>query len=143
MPRATDKNAFLDIVEREYPDLLQAHRELLDRLELPSNQALGIRIVFHGADAQTPTYHVYADPASAERQAPYTHALRVHTGGNVYVVWKGNVPDRLGQELRSAFEGLTKSPENLDGSQVELGNTGGPFEIERCLRRAVRAAGGA
>ena len=31
MARATDKTTVLDIVEHEYPDLLQTHRELLDR----------------------------------------------------------------------------------------------------------------
>jgi hypothetical protein len=140
MARATDRSAFLRIVEEDYPHLRQVHSELLDRLELPSNRSLGIRLDFHGEDAKTPTYHVYVDPPGGALREPYSHALRVHTGGIIYVVWKGNVPERLAEQLHAAFEGLVKTPHNLDGSQVQLGDEGTPFEIERRLRDAATGA---
>ena len=140
MARATDREAFLRIVEEDYPHLRQMHGELLDRLQLPSNQSLGIRLDFHGEDAKTPTYHVYIDPPGGALREPYSHALRVHTGGNIYVVWKGNVPERLAEQLHGAFEGLVKAPGNLDGSQVQLGDVGTPFEIESRLRKAATDA---
>jgi hypothetical protein len=140
MTRAPDRESFLRIVANEHAHMLDVHRELLDRLELSSNRALGIRIDFHGASAKSPTYHVYLDSPSAANEGPYTHALRVHTFGMIYVVWKGNIPGRLGEELRSAFVDLVKHPQNLDGSQIDLGDADAPFEVERCLRRAARAA---